>query len=366
MKKALVLILTAFLFVSLFIACGPEPKVQITIKFDGNGGGGTMADVTAYAGETTDLPPNTFEKEGWYFDGWNTKADGTGKWYHDTEIVRFNENTTLYAQWDEFGPAIVFHANGGQGTMRHQHVEKNVPTHLNKNKYTWQDHLFAGWNTKKDGSGDSYADEAIIETDKNVILYAQWAIVLTPDTNKWTDGNVYTLGDEDVSIGQKVFVSGNVTLIIPEERTLTSTCGIIVKEGNSLTIKGSGKLNATGLMGHAGIGGDDHGDTCGDITIEGGIINVLGGLGAAGIGGGIEGNGGNVKITGGTVTATAGDDELDHEYIGKGIGRGYGASVDGSLVVKKVTMMYSTDGGNTYVTYEGTDYSTRYQYMKAE
>ena len=51
MKKALVLILTALLFVSLFISCGPEPKVQITIKFDGNGAEGYMEDQKAYKGE---------------------------------------------------------------------------------------------------------------------------------------------------------------------------------------------------------------------------------------------------------------------------------------------------------------------------
>ena len=53
MKKALVLILTVFLFVSFFIACGPEPepKIELTIAFDGNGAEGEMDDMTVYKGE---------------------------------------------------------------------------------------------------------------------------------------------------------------------------------------------------------------------------------------------------------------------------------------------------------------------------
>ncbi len=53
MKKALAILLTAFLLVSLFISCGPEPKVELTIKFDGNGEDveGEMDDLKVYKGE---------------------------------------------------------------------------------------------------------------------------------------------------------------------------------------------------------------------------------------------------------------------------------------------------------------------------
>ena len=369
MKKALAILLSALIVVSLFISCVPAPKVEIKISFSGNGGGGTMADVTTYAGEATDLPPNTFVKEGWYFDGWNTDPNGHGKWYHDTEIVRFNENTTLYAQWHEFGPTIAFHANGGEGTMRHQHVIKDTYVHLEKNKYTLKDHVFMGWNTEKDGSGTSYKDEALFKTDKNVILYAQWAILITPDTRQWEDGNVYSLGTDDVTITDKILVFGNVTLILPEGRTLTSKCGINVSKGNSLTIKGDGKLDVNGILGQAGIGGCEE-ETCGDITIEGGKIYVLGGANAAGIGGGIGGGGGNVTITGGTVTAIAGNDDYEIGSTGNGIGRGAKEDgkqklSDGNLTVENVTLWHSDDG-KSYVPYEGKDYSKRYHYMEAQ
>ncbi len=43
--------------------------------------------------------------------------------------------------------------------------------------FVCEGHDFAGWNTKADGSGDTYADEAIIEElASNITLYAQWKV----------------------------------------------------------------------------------------------------------------------------------------------------------------------------------------------
>ena len=59
MRKALILILTAFLIVSLFIACKnePEPIPEITITFDGNGSrAGEMDSVTVHKGEAAERP----------------------------------------------------------------------------------------------------------------------------------------------------------------------------------------------------------------------------------------------------------------------------------------------------------------------
>jgi hypothetical protein len=133
------------------------------------------------------------------------------------------------------------------------------------------------------------------------------------------DGHIYSL-NSDVTIDHFVIVSGNVDLFLPDGYTLTASRGIIVTEGNSLTIngEGSGTLIANGVIGFAGIGGKvDVGEhDCGDITINGGIVNATGKDGGAGIGGGWKGNCGNITINGGTVNAAG-------EKGGAGIGGGY-------------------------------------------
>ena len=372
MKKALSLLLTAFLLVSLFISCA-EPKVEITISFDGNGStSGEMADLKAYKGEDVELTKNVFVNEGYFFTGWNTASDGSGDWYYDADTVRFEENTTLYAQWYDNVELVIFDPNGAPGMEYLQWVKEGEDTALRPNKYTKKGYLFTGWNTKRDGSGNHYDDKANITANDKVILYAQWTIVdlaTIDDNTRWDQslGKVFSLS-KDVTITDRVEVTGDVTLILPEGMTLTASCGITVTEGNSLTIEGSGKLNATGLLYHAGIGGCEE-ENCGDITIKGGIINVSGGCGAAGIGGGVAGSGGNVTITGGSVLAVADQSDLDPSVIGTGIGRGLAYEgqelSDGNLTVSNVTLSHSDDGTN-YINYEGTDYSTRYRCMKAE
>jgi uncharacterized repeat protein (TIGR02543 family) len=58
------------------------------------------------------LKTNTFTKEGFIFNGWNTKADGTGTNYSNGQSVSNltstnNGTITLYAKWAEGGYEIV-------------------------------------------------------------------------------------------------------------------------------------------------------------------------------------------------------------------------------------------------------------------
>ena len=98
--------------------------------------------------------------------------------------------------------------------------------------------------------------------------------------------------------------------------------GIYVPSGNTLTIDGTGSLDATGRGNAAGIGGGggNSNKKCGAITISGGTVTATGGSSAAGIGGGYyAGSGascGDITISGGTVTAMGGN-------TGAGIGSGY-------------------------------------------
>ena len=115
-------------------------------------------------------------------------------------------------------------------------------------------------------------------------------------TTKWTDGNTYVTNG-DVTIADRITVTGNVTLFLTDGYTLSAPNGIEVRVGNSLTIKGG--TNGTGTLtiekngiSRAGIGGGykkvnnvKYPTQYGNITINGGIVNVKGGAQSAGIGG---------------------------------------------------------------------------------
>ena len=76
-----------------------------TVRYDSNGGSGEMAAQTVNFGTTFALIANTFTREGYIFQGWNTAADGSGVAYADgAEIKAAQANgavVTLYAQWHQ-------------------------------------------------------------------------------------------------------------------------------------------------------------------------------------------------------------------------------------------------------------------------
>ena len=69
---------------------------------------------------------------------------------------------------------ITFNPNGAPGDAYSQTVEENTPTSLETNTFSYEGHVFDGWNTKDDGTGIYYADEATVSLHDNLTLYAQW------------------------------------------------------------------------------------------------------------------------------------------------------------------------------------------------
>ena len=111
-----------------------------------------------------------------------------------------------------------------------------------------------------------------------------------------------------------------VNLELAGENSLRSndsdSAGLRVPVGASVTVYGEGKLMVSRSSFGAGIGGNS-GESGGDITINNGIITVIGDHGA-GIGGGMMGAPGNITINGGVITASGGS-------YSAAIGGGYSA-----------------------------------------
>ncbi len=76
------------------------------ITYLGNGGAGKTLDDTAYRiGDDVVAKANEFTREGYTFDSWNTKADGSGTRYIPGDVVNMTGDITLYAQWTPDTPA---------------------------------------------------------------------------------------------------------------------------------------------------------------------------------------------------------------------------------------------------------------------
>ena len=161
-----------------------EPNTY-TVKYDGNGntGGSTGSSNHTY-GTAKALTANGYTKTGYSFNGWNTKADGSGTAYADKASVKNLSSTngatiTLYAQWTANKYTVAYNANGGTGTMANQELTYDKAATLNANTFKRTGYRFNGWNTKADGTGTSYADKASVKnltanSGGTVTLYAKW------------------------------------------------------------------------------------------------------------------------------------------------------------------------------------------------
>ena len=221
-----------------------------------------------------------------------------------------------------------------------------------------------------------------------------------------TTGAKVTLSNVNINAsGAAVSVSGNVELIISGTNTLhsgTDHAGVEKADDNgTLTISGTGTLNAYGGESGAGIGSGSqkgcsnieiesgtiiaHGGQWGAgigsgnvgnrpgvlggsyITINGGDVTAYGGSEAAGIGGGFKGNGKDITINGGTVHAESGGGNGPVAAIGGGRVSGKGENIQitgGNVTVKSGTGVWiggtngeiskdSLTGAVTYVNQNG-------------
>ncbi|MGX7205520.1 InlB B-repeat-containing protein, partial [Enterococcus pingfangensis] len=158
---------------------------QYTIRFNENGGTGTMASQILSYDEKQPLIQNAFERIGYSFKGWSTTENGQdGENFADQAEVKNlsmvdGESIDLYAQWEANQYNVIFDRNGGSGVLNPQQMTYDLATGLSENEFTRKGYSFTGWNTQADGTGTSYLDKEevnnlVAEPNGSITLFAQW------------------------------------------------------------------------------------------------------------------------------------------------------------------------------------------------
>jgi uncharacterized repeat protein (TIGR02543 family) len=159
-----------------------------TVTYDGNGeeAGTAPVDSTHYEqGQKATVLGNSgnLARAGHTFAGWNTKTDGTGTPYTAGQSLTLgNSDVTLYAVWT-VNPtwSVTYDGNGNSGGIvpvdSTAYEEGQTVTVLgNTGVLVRTSYAFAGWNTRSDGTGDSYvASDSFAMGTSNVTLYAVWS-----------------------------------------------------------------------------------------------------------------------------------------------------------------------------------------------
>lgn len=159
-------------------------KVLLRVNFNSMGGSEVPSQVLESG--VVEIPENP-TKEGYIFGGWYTSSNNgetlESVFDFDTPIEK---DLTLYAKWTPISYTVKFDANNDNATytMDDQNFTYDKAANLNKNAFEVENYGFVEWNTKSDGTGTAYLDEAKIlnlttENGAEIVLYAQWEIIET-------------------------------------------------------------------------------------------------------------------------------------------------------------------------------------------
>lgn len=178
-----------------------------TVKYDPNGGTGTMPTDTATYDSNYTTRENGFTRDGYKFVGWNEKHDGTGtdwtarigkpwKWAYTNDV-------TLYAQWKGVTAKICYHSEDEKHNITKTYQVgagqkfETATDWWKKQKFTSAyepgNSIFAGWTTKKGSTKDMYNEngdvpDQLIEDHVNATIdvYSIWdkpTVSITPTSN---------------------------------------------------------------------------------------------------------------------------------------------------------------------------------------
>ena len=196
--------------------------------------------------EVKNLHANPYKKTGYLFAGWNTRADGTGTGYTETQEVsklaatdKDEDSIDLYAQWTPINYSVKYVGNGATsgsmssssytydqtGNLAQNQFEKNNILTFNHNYQGSTDstlvskYKFSGWNGS---DGKKYADKAEVKnlTSKNndvITMTAQWAPVSVTLPSPSRSGYTFDGWYSAASGGKKVGSAGDTVTLESNE-----------------------------------------------------------------------------------------------------------------------------------------------------
>lgn len=238
--------------VHIYHMSGANPDRTYTIKYNANGGTGTMKDTTVTFGTTTKTSTSTFQRSGYYVTGWNGYRQSDDKWaYSNGSTIAFykkdeqpagyslylygngcsvaktspyrDDVIVFYAVWDHSRFTIQYDANGGTGEMESTTITNGTTTPTSVCTFQRPGYVMKGWNgyrysdnkwaysngSKIDfyteneqpegyslylyGNGCSVAKTSPYHNDI-IVFYAIWEKTATPPIISEQPRSIYTVG----------------------------------------------------------------------------------------------------------------------------------------------------------------------------
>ncbi|MGA0863572.1 MAG: beta strand repeat-containing protein [Ilumatobacteraceae bacterium] len=266
-----------------------------TMAYNGNGhtGGAAPTDpITPYtSGATVTVLGDTgsMTKTGYFFTGWNTKADGSGTPYSEGDTFTITSPVMLFAQWTSV-PTVSYRSNGGSGAIPSQSAAAGAAVTLNGGSgFTRSGYVLSRWDTSSMGNGTSYSlGQSISMPAGGLSLWAIWTVDPSATTTSTTSTTVATttspattvpssttsttVADKSSSAGGQTG-GGTVSNALPPQSGRTTATTTATPATTTTTL-------ASDIPDVGGVGGGDAGATLGgqpvspEISDDGGSIVI--------------------------------------------------------------------------------------------
>lgn len=177
-----------------------------TVRYDLNGGDGTIAPASIKEGEKVAIPTDP-TRNGYKFLGWFTASTGGDKVTADTVV---NGDMTVYAQWERIIPTytVSYDVNGGNESYRDATVSEGGKVTLPADP-TRDGYKFLGWFTERNGGSEVSSDTVVTG---NMTVHAHWERIIPTYTVSYdVNGGNGSYSPTTVKEGEKITLPADPT-----------------------------------------------------------------------------------------------------------------------------------------------------------
>ena len=248
-----------------------------TIDYKGLPEGAKNKNKTSYKITTATFKLDKASCPGYDFVGWYSDKKLTKK---ITSIAKGSTgNKTIYSKWKAHKYTIKFDANGGTGKMSSLtpcKYGKEYPLPKNSESIKMEGYVFGGWNTKSDGTGQSFGDGATVKnlvSEGSITLFAQWKPAFVPRFSldgldnyinivqnnlqvEWPNCTVYAWARalEITNNNLKTKADGNPVFFVPGQSNAVNWWNNNLISGNPYPTGSKPKVGAIAVWSNGGAG----------------------------------------------------------------------------------------------------------------
>lgn len=176
----------------------------VSITYSGDGSN-KPSNQTTKIGQEYMISTQTPSKTDYFFEGWQSSADG--RTYQAGSTIKPVANVTLTSQWSKKKVGVTYDANGGIKAPVNENIDSGTVYTISADYPSREGYTFLGWKSTLDNK--TYTPGTSMTLTNDVTFVAQWELTKrtvsynanggknAPESVQVTDGTTYTISSKE-------------------------------------------------------------------------------------------------------------------------------------------------------------------------